>query len=72
MGFTLSNLLIMETIFYTNHRAEAKLFLLVKVTSKQEGQLLNLLDTVPDKVLICSKMRDAHTVKGIYNNRPLK
>jgi len=33
---------------------------------------MNLLDTLPDKVLICSKKHLDHTPKGIYNNRELK
>ena len=65
-------MLIAEIIFFIHHKAEAKLFLSNKVTSLNESQLLNLLDTVPDKVLICSQMRDSHTPKCIFNNRQLK
>jgi len=62
----------MEIIFFIHHKAEAKLFLSSKVTKLHESQLLNLLDTVPDKVLICTRTRESHTPKGIFNNRQLK
>ena len=64
-----SSILVTESIFYIHHKAAAKLFVSIKVASLQEKQLRNLLDTVPDKVLICSQSREGHTLKSYYNNR---
>lgn len=50
-----STYLIVELIFYVQQKGQVKMFL-SKINAKQyEKQLLNLLDTVPDKVLICSQ-----------------
>ena len=45
-------MLFFEAIFFVNHKDHAKLFLAMKVTEMHQHQLLNLLDSVPDKVLI--------------------
>ena len=44
---------IYESFFFVNLRSKAKLFLRSEVTKLQEMQLKNLLNTVPDKVMIC-------------------
>ena len=31
-----------------------------------------MLDIVPEKVLICSKVKEESTSKGLYNNRKMK
>lgn len=61
--------LIAELIFYVQLRAQAKLFLAGKVTAMQQEQLQSLLDSVPDKVLICSNIPDSHTPKPLYLNK---
>jgi len=47
---------------------QAKIFLSKIKTEQQEKQLLNLLDTVPDKVLICSQQSDGKDLCPIYAN----
>lgn len=61
----------LESIIYVNHKAKANLFLQIKVIAIQEEQLKNLLDTVPDKVLIVSKPSDAVAAKNLYSNRQM-
>ena len=36
---------------------------------QQQEQLSNLLDTVPDQVMICSKGDDSHFTEVLYTNR---
>jgi len=59
----------MEGIIYVNHKAKANLFMRIKVIALQEEQLKNLLDTVPDKVLIVSKPSEAIAPRSLYSNR---
>lgn len=54
LPLNMAGLLLAETIFYVQSKAQAKLFLASKVTAMQQEQLFNLLDSVPDSVLICS------------------
>ena len=54
---------------YASTRSKALLFKRVKVMSTQEKQLSNLLDSVPDKVLICTRAEEARAPKCIYSNR---
>ena len=63
--------LSMESIMYVNHKAKANLFMRIKVIALQEEQLKNLLDTVPDKVLIMSKTSEASAPKSLYSNRQM-
>ena len=60
-----------ESVAYITQKNKAKLFLTKKVTDLQQVQLFNLLDTVPDRVLICSQNPDRHTVEGLYSNRKM-
>ena len=46
---------IAEVTVYLNHRSKALLFLEIKQNQSQQQQLLNLMDTVPDNVLICTQ-----------------
>ena len=43
----------------------------MKITDLQQKQLSNLLDTVPDKVLICSPVPEGGVAEGIYSNRKM-
>ena len=52
---TFSMAIIVEVIFYFSYRTKVKLYLNMKLTEKTQDQLYNLLDIVPNKVLICSK-----------------
>ena len=54
-------------------KAQVKLFIASNVIDVQEHQLLNMLDTVPDKVLVCSKeSNDDIQAKPVYNNRQMR
>jgi len=54
-------------------KAQVKLFIARQVIEVQEQQLLNMLDTVPDKVLVCSiERRDDFQAHPLYNNRQMK
>ena len=44
---------LVELVFYVHNKAQAKLFLTLKVSDLQQKQLFSLLDTVPDMVLLC-------------------
>ena len=48
-------IMLMEGGNFCNMRSKAILFLRAKKIGMQEQQLSNLLDAVPDKVLICSR-----------------
>lgn len=62
-------LLICEIVFYVQMKAQVKLFLASQKIKIQEKQLLSLLDSVPDKVLVCSLDRDTDLrPRPIYNN----
>lgn len=64
------NAAISELIFFVQMKAQVKLFIASQVIEEQERQLLNMLDTVPDKVLVCSMERkDDLKAKPLYNNR---
>lgn len=62
---------VLEIIFYVQLKAQAKLFLMTKVTDYQQTQLFNLLDSVPDKVLICSRNPEELLPKATYSNRQM-
>ena len=38
----------------------------------QQKQLLNLLDTVPDQVLICSQKDEENALEPIFSNREMR
>lgn len=65
--FTL--VILVEGSNYCSMRSKALLFLRVKVMSMQEKQLSNLLDAIPDKVLISTRVQEARAPKSIYSNR---
>jgi len=59
-----------ELIFYVQMKAQAKLFIASKLITIQEKQLQNMLDTVFDKVLVCSTDRkEGFKTIPLYNNR---
>ena len=60
-----------EAVAHITQKNKAKLFLTKKVTDLQQVQLFNLLDTVPDRVLICSQDPKRQTVEGLYSNRKM-
>ena len=47
--------IVVETIFHVQYRAQVKLYLMMDSAAFQQRQLHDLLDSVPDKVLICTK-----------------
>ena len=49
---------ISEIISFVQEKAQVQLFLSSKVIKLQELQLLDMLDSVPDKVLVCSNEKD--------------
>lgn len=51
-------MIIFEIIFFLQEKAQVQLFLAGKVIKLQEQQLLDMLDSVPDKVIVCSNERD--------------
>ena len=62
-----------ELILYVQMKAQVKLFIASQVIEIQERQLLNMLDTVPDKVLVCSiERKNDLKVQPLYNNRQMK
>ena len=52
-------LMILELSVYNNYKAKAQLFLRIKASEQQGEQLNEILDTVPDNVLICAKPQPA-------------
>ena len=58
LGFSIiigiAYIILVEASIYNNYRQKALLFVQVKLAKDQETQLSNLLDSVPDKVLICT------------------
>ena len=67
-----SNWIVLEIIFFVQAKSNARLFLANKVTQFQQKQLFNLLDSVPDKVLICSRNTEGMTPKATYSNRQMR
>ena len=43
----------------------------MKVTEMHQKQMLNLLDSVPDKVLICKDSQEGLNPKCVYSNRKM-
>ena len=64
---------LLETIFYVQQKVQAKMFLSQMNARQQEKQLLNLLDTVPDKVLICSQEDiSQEELSPLYSNQQMR
>ena len=54
-------------------KVQVKLFLAGKVNKLQEQQLFNMLDAVPDQVMICSTDRsDTTETQPLYNNLQMR
>ena len=67
-----SNLFILtlfESANYCSMRSKALLFKRVKEMGRQEQQLSNLLDTMPDKFLIATRALEAKAPMSVYSNR---
>ena len=65
-------IVVTELVFFMQSRSKAKLFLALKITIFQQQQLFNLLDSVPDKVMIVAKETEDHYGKAVYTNRQMK
>ena len=63
-----SVLLSQELSLYVNYKAKAKLFIENKVNLKQQEQLANLLNSVPDNVIICTKSSEKQVPIPLYGN----
>ncbi len=63
--------LMAELCFFVQAKANTKLFLALKITDFQQKQLFNLLDSVPDKVLIVSRGNENQLAKAVYTNRQM-
>lgn len=59
---------MVETTIYINVKAQLKLFVLLKNSEREQKQLANLLDTVPDNVFICTKGSESSESQRIYAN----
>ena len=70
-GLTFFFAMMFESVLYSNHRSKAVLFMRIKLTALQEEQLRNLLDTVPDKVVITSQPSEDRAPKSFYSNRQM-
>lgn len=57
---------------YVPLKAQTKLFLNMKVINLQQTSLFTILDTVPDKVMICSQVTEGQTTRAVYNNREMR
>ena len=55
-------------IFYVQQKNQVKIYLSKINASSQQKQLLSLLDSVPDKVLICSKKLENKDLSVVYSN----
>ena len=70
-GFCLFLVVFIESANYCSMRSKALLFQRVKEMGRQEQQLSNLLDAVPDKVLISTRALEAKAPKSVYSNRQM-
>lgn len=68
IGLAFIYVAITESILYTNSFNLAQLFLTKKVNKMQQGQLLNLMDTVSDKVMLCQPIQDSRKQSIIHYN----
>lgn len=60
--------LLIEISVYNNAKQTALLFARLKVTEKQQKQMADLLDSMPDSVFICTKGSDDKQTCPIYAN----
>ena len=59
---------MVEITIYINFKAQLKLFVLLKISEREQMQLANLLNTVPDNVFICSKGTESQAMQSLYAN----
>lgn len=45
---------MLEVMFYVHHRAQVKLYIVGIVNELKEKQLIKVMDSAPDKILVCS------------------
>ena len=65
--------IFLESIFYSYNKVQADLFVSLKVIEQNQKQMCNLIDTVPDKVLICSSnLKPNETAKCYHTNKRMK
>ena len=57
IGIGLSGLFwaVMEPQVYINMKSKTQLFLKIKIVEQQQVQLSDLIDAMPDSVIICTK-----------------
>ena len=64
---------LFEVMFFVHLREQVKLFLQTKVSKLQELQFMNMLESVPNNMLVCSNERDKDfKPKPLYNNRKMR
>ena len=63
---------LMELIFYVQMKVQVKHFVEGKVYRFQKEQLVNMMNVMPDKMLICSQdqLEDLKP-RPLYNNRQM-
>ena len=71
VAFNFILLSVSESFFFSLYKSKAKLFLKIKVSMLQQDQLFNLLDSVPDKVMICKYQLESLKPKQIYRNNKM-
>ncbi len=64
-----------ELVFYVQYKVQIELFIKSEIESLQQKQLYNLLDSLPDKVLICpqktTKGQESLSPKVTYLNKKM-
>ena len=62
--------LVIEAAVYINMKARARLFLKARTSKQQQRQLLDLLDAIPDSVLLCTKEEGGgqNALTSVYAN----
>ena len=66
--FALGIILSQELALYINFKARAKLFIQNQMSQKQQEQLGELLNSVPDSVMICTKGDESRAPRPVYGN----
>ena len=60
--------LVLESHLYIMTRAQVQLYVRLATIQQQEQQLSDLLDMVPESVLICTKDAEHERSKGVFAN----
>ncbi len=64
----ISFVLVNEVHLYISMRREMDLFIEVKLMKRQQNNLTNLLDALPDSVLVCTKSTEETRAKPVFSN----